>query len=67
MKVKVCRECGSASHVHRGLCRRCRERERGPAGLREGKTRGPEPKPSRSADMKGPRARPWVHKGSGTG
>jgi len=66
MKLKVCLECGSASHVRRGLCRRCREREPGPAGLPGVETSGPEPEPSRP-DIKAPRARPWVHKGSGTG
>jgi hypothetical protein len=44
MKLKVCLECGSPSHVRRGLCRRCREREPGPAGLPGVETPGPEPK-----------------------
>lgn len=67
MKLKVCLECGSPSHVRRGLCRRCREREPGPAGLPGVETPGPEPKPKRPPDLEPPRARPWVHKGSGTG
>jgi len=64
---KVCLECGSSSHVRRGLCRRCRRREPGPATL--ARQEGP-PVPSplgRPADLEPPRARPWVHKGSGTG
>ena len=25
MRTKVCRNCGANEHVHRGMCRRCRE------------------------------------------
>jgi len=67
MRLKVCLECGTVSYVRRGLCRRCREHVPGPAGFRGVETPGPEPKRNRRPDIKAPRARPWVHKGSGTG
>lgn len=67
MNAKVCLECGSSLHVRRGLCRHCRKREPGPATLPRIEAPEVEPKLDRPPDVEPPRARPWVHKGSGTG
>lgn len=63
--MKICRECGATEHVRRGVCRGCRHRALGPAAEITGPA--PERRRPNGATLEPPHARPWVHKGSGTG
>lgn len=60
-KLKVCTNCGATEHVHRGLCRSCRERALGPG---EPVVEAGERPPDRP-DVEPPHSRPWVHRGGG--
>ncbi len=62
--MKVCRQCGASGHVRRGLCRACRRRALAEApGVSAASAPGRPP----AVHVEPPHARPWVHKGSGTG